>query len=254
MSGRLDDPRIYVGGLPGDANPGEVEKLFEKYGVVKVDGPKRQIETNSAFAFVTFKDIRDAEDAIQDKDGHDFPGGYKIKVQAPRSRGPYSSPSASRGLGWKVVISRLPEGASWQDIKDHFRRVGPVAYANVNQDGTGVCEFPDPKDAHAAVKDMDGTEMKSHTGERGVINVDMDTANPPEDAYRGPPPARNGYGGGGYGRDRYDDRRDRGYDRGYDRGGYDRYDDRGRGGYDDRYGGRRDRSRSRDRGYGDRRY
>jgi len=35
--------------------------------------------------------------------------------------------------GSRVIVSKLPEDASWQDLKDHFQTIGPVAYSGIRR-------------------------------------------------------------------------------------------------------------------------
>jgi arginine/serine-rich splicing factor 1/9 len=68
----------------------------------------------SAFAFIEFESSRDAGDAVDGRDGMDW-GGGRLKVQ--RAKGGYVS-SGSRGpprrSGFRVRVTGLPEGSSWQ--------------------------------------------------------------------------------------------------------------------------------------------
>lgn len=71
--------RIYVGNLPLDIRESELDDLFYKYGRI------REIELKTpgrppAFAFITFDDHRDAEDAVRGRDGYNF-DGYRIRVE-----------------------------------------------------------------------------------------------------------------------------------------------------------------------------
>jgi arginine/serine-rich splicing factor 1/9 len=60
--------RVYVGNLPRDVQVREVEDLFHRFG--RLD----DIHIKNGYAFVSFADIRDAEDAIRARDGTDFDG------------------------------------------------------------------------------------------------------------------------------------------------------------------------------------
>merc|ERR1719171_3055652 len=35
--------------------------------------------------------------------------------------------------GTKIIVSGVPPGVQWQQLKDHFKSVGEVAFANFNQ-------------------------------------------------------------------------------------------------------------------------
>lgn len=80
----MDGCRIYVGNLPMDVREREIDDLFHRFGSVQ----RIQIKTPArppAYAFVTFDDARDAEDAVRGRDGYDFDGG-RLRVEI--SRGP----------------------------------------------------------------------------------------------------------------------------------------------------------------------
>ncbi|KAJ1980717.1 hypothetical protein H4R34_002357 [Dimargaris verticillata] len=72
-------PRLYVGGLPIDARPRDVEKLFRDYGEIS------DIDLKGRFGFVELRSRRDAEDAIHDLDGVRFLGG-RVSVEFSRAQ------------------------------------------------------------------------------------------------------------------------------------------------------------------------
>ena len=132
-----------MGNLPMDVKEREVEDLFYKFGrIVDID-LKRNMRP-PAFAFVEFEDDRDAEDAVSERDGHDY-YGYRLRVEvAHGGRGRDRGSDRDRGRGrsgggggssrrteYRVVITGLPSSASWQDLKDHMRKAGDVCYAQV---------------------------------------------------------------------------------------------------------------------------
>jgi len=71
--------RIFVGNLPIDIREREVEDLFYKYGRIR-DIDLKTPSRPPAFAFVTFDDHRDAEDAIYGRDGYSFDGA-RLRVE-----------------------------------------------------------------------------------------------------------------------------------------------------------------------------
>jgi len=67
--------KIFVGRLPPDANPGELRRMFEKYGVVT------ECDILTRFGFVHMKTEEMAEKAIRELNNKDFCGS-RISVEA----------------------------------------------------------------------------------------------------------------------------------------------------------------------------
>ncbi|KAF3494443.1 hypothetical protein DY000_02055638 [Brassica cretica] len=108
MSGRFSRS-IYVGNLPGDIRESEIEDLFYKYGRI-VDIELKVPPRPPCYCFVEFEHTRDAEDAIDGRDGYNFDGcrlrvlqsGLPFQVtkyESSQSRSPSRSRSRSRGRG-----------------------------------------------------------------------------------------------------------------------------------------------------------
>ncbi|KAL7151268.1 hypothetical protein ABFS83_04G019500 [Erythranthe nasuta] len=174
---------LYVGNLPGDIREREVEDLFYKYGpIVHIDLkiPPRP----PGYAFVEFEEARDAEDAIRGRDGYDF-DRHRLRVElAHGGRGNSSSTdrqSGSRGprggvsrrSEYRVLITGLPNSASWQDLKDHMRRAGDVCFSQVFHEGsgkTGIVDYTNSDDMRYAIKKLDDSEFRNAFS-RGRIHV-----------------------------------------------------------------------------------
>eukprot|EP01066_Platyproteum_vivax_P006431 Platyproteum_vivax@DN2230_c0_g1_i1.p1 len=156
-----DPSRIFVGGLPEDIRSKELRDIFNKYGEIQTIDIKCSSK-GSAFAFVAFDDTRDAEDAIRGRDGYRF-AGHPIRVE--RSGEPRSSRRVTSGpplrSEYRVRVKGLPPSASWQDLKDHMRQAGPVGYAAIRDDGTGVVEFERADDMKYALKRLNGITFKN---------------------------------------------------------------------------------------------
>lgn len=75
-----------------------------------------------------------------------------------------------RRTDYGVVVTNLPRGCSWQDLKDFMRKVGDVVYADVDRYGEGVVEFANRDDMEHAIKSLDDTEFKSYN-ESSYIRV-----------------------------------------------------------------------------------
>jgi len=151
------------------------------------------------FAFVEFDDRRDAEDAIDGRDGYRFDGS-RIRVEmskgggerrgerrggsrerrgGSRDRGGYgrgrrdSRDRGGRGGGggggfggrrtnFRVIVSNLPPTASWQDLKDFCRKGGDVLYTDVDsRKREGVVEFASKDDMYRAIDKLDDTEFSN---------------------------------------------------------------------------------------------
>lgn len=180
MSRSNNDCRIYVGNLPPDIRTKDIQDLFYKFGkVLFVDLKNRR---GPPFAFVEFDDPRDAEDAVNARDGYDY-DGYRLRVEFPRGTGP-SNYRSGRGSGrnsnrgpptrrtnHRVTVTGLPPSGSWQDLKDHMREAGDVCYADVFKDGTGVVDFIRYEDMKYALRKLDDSRFRSHEGEISYIRV-----------------------------------------------------------------------------------
>jgi arginine/serine-rich splicing factor 1/9 len=172
--------RIYVGNLPMDVSEREVDDLFYKFGRIR----SIEIKTPSrppAFAFISFDDRRDADDAVHDRDGYRF-DRERLRVEFAKDdrRGGDSGGGRGRDGGrdggrgdpkrspYRVTVSGLPDGASWQDLKDFMRCGGDIVYADVDKRGGGVVEYSNREDMVHAVKKNDGSEFDKSYG-RSVV-------------------------------------------------------------------------------------
>ena len=155
--------RVYVGNLPADVHERELDDLFYKYGRVDRIELKR-LQRPPVFAFVTFRNPRDAREAVHHRNGIDF-DGRRLRVELSRdTRPPVSSREPQQrvaGRTWKVHLSNLSHRMSWQDIKDFGRRIAPVVHSNVDHTGTGILEYSTAEDAMRAAQELDGTVCKN---------------------------------------------------------------------------------------------
>mmetsp|Transcript_19021 Transcript_19021/g.19150 ORF Transcript_19021/g.19150 Transcript_19021/m.19150 type:complete len:295 (-) Transcript_19021:881-1765(-) len=172
--------RVFIGNLPMNIREREIDDLFGKYGRIR-DIDLKTPSRPPAYAFITFDDVRDAEDAIRGRDGYDFDGD-RLRVEfAKGSRDSARSRFDDRGRGrqmgrrseYRVLISGLPRSASWQDLKDHMRKAGDVIYADVDHNGDGVVEFSNRDDMESAVRRLDDTEFKNPF-DKSYIRVRVD--------------------------------------------------------------------------------
>lgn len=218
-----------------DIRERDVEDLFYKYGRIR-DVELKTPSRPPAYAFITFEDERDAEDAIRARNGYDY-DGYRLRVEFSRGKDGSSSGrpgsrdgfrdegrrGGGRGGGggrrteFRVIITGLPRSASWQDLKDHMRKAGDVIYADVDHNGEGVVEFSNREDMESAVRKLDDTEFKNPF-DKSYIRVKF--ANRDRDGRDRRSRSRSDSRSRSRSRDRKDrksDRRKRSYSRSYSR-------------------------------------
>lgn len=71
-----------------------------------------------------------------------------------------------RNTDHRVIVTNLPRGCGWQDLKDYFREVGYVCFTDVKQDRgdiIGIVEFDSADSVDKAVKELDGTDLRGST-------------------------------------------------------------------------------------------
>eukprot|EP01124_Arcella_intermedia_P033591 TRINITY_DN808_c0_g1_i2.p1 TRINITY_DN808_c0_g1~~TRINITY_DN808_c0_g1_i2.p1 ORF type:complete len:346 (+),score=38.56 TRINITY_DN808_c0_g1_i2:44-1081(+) len=73
---------------------------------------------------------RDRSRRTRDRDDRDRDRGRRHSSRSSRYSPPYNTE-------YRVTISNLPQGCSWQDLKDHFRQAGDVCFADVRRDRDG---------------------------------------------------------------------------------------------------------------------
>lgn len=157
--------RIFCGNLPIDVKEKEIDDLFYKFGDIKDIEIKRPSRP-PAFAFITFYDRRDADDAVDRRDGYRF-DGERLRCEHARDnrRDDRRGPPGRGGGGmvknsdYRVIIKGLSTRTSWQDLKDYMRKAGNVLYANVDREGGGVVDYANREGLEDACKDLDDSEL-----------------------------------------------------------------------------------------------
>lgn len=169
--------RVYVGGLPWSATWQDVKDHFRSVGsVAHVDVLMRRDGKSTGSAIVEFDSPQAARAAIATLNDTDFMGRF-LNVREDREAGggaPQPVPglrgsgglhvsggAAGRGAHGDsgIVISGMPGGLTWQDLKDEFSSKFPsVTYASVSGP-TGIVRFNNATDARNAVRDYNGVEF-----------------------------------------------------------------------------------------------
>ncbi|KAL0584691.1 hypothetical protein ABG067_005428 [Albugo candida] len=163
--------RIYVGNLPMSIRTREVEDLFYKHGKIQDIDLKLPLRP-PAYAFIDFEDARDAEDAIEARDGYKYEG-QRLRVERanPKNTEKEKHIRGSRNNGSNTVkVTNLPSRVSWQDLKDFMRKAGEVTFAKIDKRGDGIVDFKHYDDMKYAIKRLDDTKFRNRF-DRAYVRV-----------------------------------------------------------------------------------
>ncbi|QDZ21723.1 RNA-binding domain-containing protein [Chloropicon primus] len=116
------------------------------------------------------RDRYDSRDRYGDRDryggrdrgyGRSDYGGYRERRRSPPRRTAAVHQRDPEKRDCRVYVWNLPWSTRWMDLKDHFKSVGEVAYADVMTDrrsgrskGCGIVEFTCREDAQKAIETM----------------------------------------------------------------------------------------------------
>eukprot|EP00586_Coscinodiscus_wailesii_P014736 CAMPEP_0172495502 /NCGR_PEP_ID=MMETSP1066-20121228/71422_1 /TAXON_ID=671091 /ORGANISM="Coscinodiscus wailesii, Strain CCMP2513" /LENGTH=215 /DNA_ID=CAMNT_0013267223 /DNA_START=40 /DNA_END=684 /DNA_ORIENTATION=- len=167
--------RVYVGNLAWEVSWQDLKDHFKEEGfeVTRADVLTSPNGRSKGCGIVEFADADQAKKAIQDMNDTELKG-REIFVREDRQehRGAESmvddGDGGSRGGGnsCKCFVGNLDWDVAWQDLKDHMRQVGEVAYAEVMTEsdgrskGCGIVQFENEEDVEKAIEELDGTELK----------------------------------------------------------------------------------------------
>jgi RNA recognition motif-containing protein len=131
-----------------------LEDEFSRYGRI------RDFHMRDGYAFVTYDDSRDAEDAVHDMDGRRFDGARLI-VEFAKERGERKERTNVRPSGeFRVLVEGIPDRTSWQDLKDHMKGPAEVGFCDVTGNGKGWAEYKSQADMDLAIKELDGSTYR----------------------------------------------------------------------------------------------
>jgi len=90
---------------------------------------------------------------------------------ASRDRGGMSSMGGASGgmtgargkFSDKVIVRNLPDSITWQNLKDKFKTVGDIKYAEIKERGCGVIRFATEREAERAVGAMNRQRLDGRT-------------------------------------------------------------------------------------------
>ncbi|KAI4147814.1 MAG: hypothetical protein LQ340_005368 [Diploschistes diacapsis] len=138
----------------------DIQDHFKTHGA----GTITEVKLMNGFGFIEYDDAMDARDVVPAFHGSDLKGS-RLTVQfarGPRPRDQLNPPDRShprpRRTAFRMQLTGLPEGTSWQDLKDFARQSGlDVVYSEVGRerDGRGFVEFETSPDLKTAVEKLD---------------------------------------------------------------------------------------------------
>jgi RNA recognition motif-containing protein len=168
--------QIYVGNLSYDCSWQDLKDLFRPCGGVAhaeiiegKDGRKK------GFGIVKFANYQQAHSAIAQFNGQEFQG-RKLDVRLDHKAEHDSKPrptfkrqnkdSALSVSDPQLYVGNLSYDCCWQDLKDLFKKYGPVEHANVIEGGNGkkkgfgIVRFSNSKNAKYALEKLNGVEFQ----------------------------------------------------------------------------------------------
>jgi RNA recognition motif-containing protein len=200
-----ESSKIYVRTLAFFLFPNCVVYKFGKIESVNV-----RSKGKDTFAFITFYDDRDARDAMSRRDGYQFDKYHRMRVEVSKgSRRDDRDRDNDRGYGRdsyerrdrgdrrdyadkyddrrsnrrerptpkinekyvKVVVENMPEGCSWQDLKDFIKKDHPsVKFTEVNG-GKGTAGFETKEEAEKVVEALNNSSMKNRDGAESTVTM-----------------------------------------------------------------------------------
>ncbi|KAI8890573.1 RNA-binding domain-containing protein [Backusella circina FSU 941] len=167
--------RVYVGNLSLDVKWHHLKDFMRQAGeVIYADVMLLSNGRSKGCGIVEYRYPEDAKHAIHILHKVEFMGRpvfvredreYDALPPLPSHKDEYETPD-----GYRLYVGNLPHSASWQDMKDLFRKAGRVLHTDVNTEpgsrrsnGTGTVIFGDSRTAHAAIDMFHGYEWQGST-------------------------------------------------------------------------------------------
>eukprot|EP00929_Paragymnodinium_shiwhaense_P012227 TRINITY_DN11901_c0_g1_i1.p1 TRINITY_DN11901_c0_g1~~TRINITY_DN11901_c0_g1_i1.p1 ORF type:complete len:371 (-),score=56.00 TRINITY_DN11901_c0_g1_i1:156-1187(-) len=191
----------WIGGLPSGVNEDDIRDFLRKYG--RLLEIRLRSSSKDQFAFVTFADKRDGEDAVRDLDQTRFlSSGSSVQMRKSetgrpvkdmerydhrrdddrdrnreRSRG-RDPPKGKTTDGYRIKLVGLPKDMDWKELKDMSRTFGDsVKFANVFRESdqtSGVIEYESKRDAERALRQYDNRRIEGVSGRLKAIRQGWD--------------------------------------------------------------------------------
>jgi RNA recognition motif-containing protein len=151
-----DGTKILVTNLPPGIEWQELKDHFQQVGDLAYvnikGGSKSGAKVTGEIRYDTAEAAQQAMAALQ---GSSM-GGSEISISA----------DSSSKDGTKLIVTGVPPGSGWQELKDHFKQAGlPIAYAGISAGSSGTAEvrYDDPAHAQQALQMLNGTILDGAT-------------------------------------------------------------------------------------------
>ncbi|XP_055902380.1 myelin expression factor 2 [Eupeodes corollae] len=113
-----------------------------------------------------FDNLRNAYNSgVGPQDNNDYNSGSNLDMYG--GGGGNQNPLGGGGGGGRksdtIIIKNIPLSCTWQTLRDKFRDVGEVKFAEIRGNDVGVVRFFKERDAELAIALMDGSRMDGRT-------------------------------------------------------------------------------------------
>ena len=162
--------RLFVGNLSFDVTWQDLKDFCKSVGrVVRADVEVDDSGKSKGFGLVEYSSSQDAENAIEELNGRELKG-RAVNIREDRENkntGNRNEKIQNNSVGRRLYVGNLAYEVSWQDLKDHFKTIGNVLYADVLRDqdnnrskGCGIVEFSSADEARQAIRELNDSDLR----------------------------------------------------------------------------------------------
>ncbi len=109
-------------------------------------------------------------DGYDRRDRRDY--GDKYDSRGSNNRRERPTPKINENY-FKVVVENLPEGCSWQDLKDFIKKEHPTVKFTEVKDGKGIAGFEVKEDAEKVIEDLNNSTLRSRDGVEATVTMSL---------------------------------------------------------------------------------
>lgn len=150
--------KVLVDNLPEDYSWQDLKDLMKTIGAVKRADVVQQAGADGQLGVAEFVHESDAILAVSSLNGH-IVNGRAIRLRLD-DHGSLVAMVKQSIVPKRLYVGQLPFDVAWQDLKDHFKVIGPVLRADVALDGSGrsrgfgFVEYENAEDATRAISQL----------------------------------------------------------------------------------------------------